>query len=217
MRTQTKKLTAIAMLSALAYIAMAFGRIPVVLFLKYDPKDIIITLGGFLYGPFAAFIMSMVVSFAEMLTVSETGLIGVLMNVISTCSFACTAAVIYKKHRNFKGAAIGLLAGWLTSTAIMMLWNYLIAPLYMTIPRETIAKLLFTAFLPFNLLKGGLNAAITMLIYKPVMKVMRKSNMLPGIEEEPANTKKINISIILVSFFIIATCVMFILVFQKVI
>ena len=77
MQTRTKKLTVLAMLSALAYIVMVIGRIPVVMFLKYDPKDVIITIGGFLYGPMAAFAMSTVVSFAEMVTVSNTGLIGV--------------------------------------------------------------------------------------------------------------------------------------------
>jgi hypothetical protein len=37
------------MLSATAYVVV--GRIPVVLFLKYNPKDIIITLGGLIWGP----------------------------------------------------------------------------------------------------------------------------------------------------------------------
>ena len=31
------------MLAAIAYVVVVVGRIPVVLFLKYDPKDIIIT------------------------------------------------------------------------------------------------------------------------------------------------------------------------------
>ena len=60
----------------------------------------------------------------------------------------------------------------------MMLWNYLIAPIYMGHPREEIAKLLLTAFLPFNLIKGGLNAGLTMLLYKPVVTVLRRSNVI---------------------------------------
>lgn len=57
----------------------------------------------------------------------------------------------------------------------MMVWNYLVAPLYMGVPREEVAKLLLPAFLPFNLLKGGLNAAITMLLYRPVQSVLGRS------------------------------------------
>ena len=48
MNTRTKMLTSTAMLCAIAYIAVAACRIPVVLFLKYDPKDVIITLGKLL-------------------------------------------------------------------------------------------------------------------------------------------------------------------------
>ena len=48
---QTKKLTVLAMLCAVAYVIVALVRIPVVMFLKYEPKDVIIAFGGFLYGP----------------------------------------------------------------------------------------------------------------------------------------------------------------------
>ena len=51
MQTKTKKITVTAMLVALAFGAVAVGRVPLVLFLKYDPKDVIIALGGMLFGP----------------------------------------------------------------------------------------------------------------------------------------------------------------------
>ena len=60
MNERTKKLTTLAMLCALAYVAVAVFRIPVVLFLKYDPKDVIIAIGGFIYGPLPAFVISLV-------------------------------------------------------------------------------------------------------------------------------------------------------------
>ena len=47
---KTKKLVILAMFCAMAYVLMAVGRIPIVLFLKYDPKDIIITIAGVLFG-----------------------------------------------------------------------------------------------------------------------------------------------------------------------
>ena len=40
MNVKAKRITTIAMLCALAYVVMAVGRVPVVLFLKYDPKDV---------------------------------------------------------------------------------------------------------------------------------------------------------------------------------
>lgn len=214
MQTRTKKITVLAMLSALAYIVMVVGRIPVIMFLKYDPKDVIITIVGFLYGPMSAFTMSAVVSFVEMFTVSDTGLIGLVMNIISSCSFACTASFIYKSKRTITRAIIGLIAGWLLTTAIMLLWNYFITPIYMGFTREAVAELLIPAFLPFNLLKGGLNASITMLLYKPIKKALYKSHLMVVSEETAVTTSKVNIGTILVSSFIIITCILLILVFQ---
>ena len=39
MNNNTKKITTMDMLSAIAYVVVVVGRIPVVLFLKYDPED----------------------------------------------------------------------------------------------------------------------------------------------------------------------------------
>lgn len=161
MDSKTKKITTTAMLCAVAYVVVVVGRIPVVLFLKYDPKDIIITLGGLIWGPMTSFIVSVIVSLIEMVTISENGVLGCIMNIISTCSFACTASVIYKKKRTLSGAVAGLVAGSLMMVLVMLLWNYLITPIYMGYPREAVAELLVPAFLPFNLLKAGLNAGFT--------------------------------------------------------
>ena len=60
--SKTKKLTMIGMLCAIAYAVMVVGRVPIVLFLKYDPKDVIITIGGFIFGPFTSFTISFIVS-----------------------------------------------------------------------------------------------------------------------------------------------------------
>lgn len=96
MNNNTKKITTTAMLAAIAYVVVVVGRIPVVLFLKYDPKDIIITLGGLIWGPLTSFIVSVIVSMIEMVTISENGILGCIMNIVSSCSFACTVVVIFK-------------------------------------------------------------------------------------------------------------------------
>ncbi len=178
MNTRVKKLTMIGMLCAVSYIVMVVGRFPVVLFLKYDPKDVVVAIGGFIFGPMTSFLISLIVSLLEMVTVSETGPIGCIMNLLSSCCFACTAAYIYKKNHTIKGAITGLICGCLFTTAVMLLWNYLITPIYMGYPREAVTELLLPAFLPFNLLKGGLNTVITLLIYKPVVTALRKAGFL---------------------------------------
>ena len=67
--------------------------------LKYDPSDVIVTLGGLIWGPMTSLIVSVIVAVTEMITVSDTGIIGCVMNIVSTCSFACTASAVYKRKR----------------------------------------------------------------------------------------------------------------------
>ena len=167
MNTKIKKITTIGMLCAMTYVIMAVGRIPVVLFLKYDPSDVIVTLGGLILGPMTSCIVSVIVATIEMITVSDTGILGCIMNIVQTVSFACTASAIYRKKRTISGAAIGLSVGCVTMVSVMMLWNYLIYPRFtMGYSREAVVELLLPAFLPFNLFKSVLNAAITFLLYK---------------------------------------------------
>lgn len=222
--SNTKKLTTLAMLAALAYLIMVVGRIPMVLFLSYDPKDVIIAIGGFLFGPLEAFAISFVVSLIEMFTVSDTGIIGAVMNLVSTCSFACTAAIIYKKNHTLKGAIIGLLCGVVAMVVVMLLWNYLLTPIYMGYPREAVAAMLPTTFLPFNLIKGGLNAAITMLLYKPVVTTLRKAGLAPSSiarrdSQGSAGAAGFTMSpgVILGSALVLVTCILFALVLAGII
>lgn len=218
-QSRTRRLTVIAMLCALAYAVMVVGRIPVLTvppYLKYDPKDVIIAISGFLFGPLAGVVVIVIVSFFEMITVSETAWIGFIMNVVSSCAFVCPAAVIYKKVHSLKGAVIGLITGWIGMTIVMLLYNYFLTPIFLGIPRAAVAGMLAPVFLPFNLLKGGLSAGITMLLYKPVRIALDKSRLLP--EAKPASSaSKINIGIMLVSLFVVLSGVLLILVYQGII
>ncbi|HPZ22469.1 MAG TPA: ECF transporter S component, partial [Bacillota bacterium] len=65
-------------------------------------------------------------------------------------------------------------------------------------------------FLPFNLIKSGLNAALTMLLYKPVVTALRKRNLVPKRETE-GKKSFFNFGVVLTSLFVIITCILFIL------
>lgn len=212
MKMNTKKLVLLAMLSAMAFLMVALIRIPVVLFLKYEPKDVIITIGGFVLGPMASFVISLVVSLIEMVTISETGPIGAIMNLLSTCAFSCTAAFIYKKHHTLKGAILGLITGSVVTIVTMLLWNYLITPLYMTgTSRADIAGMLIPVFLPFNALKAGFNSALTLALYKPVVTALRKAKL---VEANPGKQSGSKIGIYLLSAALLITCILVLLVMR---
>ena len=187
-KIDTRQLVVLALMAALSYAAVAVFRIPVVLFLKYEPKDCLLAIAGMLYGPLPALLVATVVSLVEMVTISTTGIIGFVMNVLSSALFVCPAAWLYQKKRTLRGALWGLILGALLMSGGMVLWNWLITPLYMGIPRQAVVEMLLPAFLPFNLLKAGLNAALTVLLYKSVVTVLRKAHLTP--EREVVSQEK---------------------------
>ena len=156
--SSTKKLTTIAILSAMAMVLnllIQFPIVPAVSFLSYDPKDIIIVIAGFIYGPMTSFIMSLLCSFLE-IVFRGGNLLDVLMNVISTCTFACVAACIYKYKHSKKGAIIGLVLGTVCCTLSMTLWNYIVTPIYYQMPRSAVVGMLLPGIVPFNFIKCSL-------------------------------------------------------------
>ena len=183
----TRYIAVVAMFSAVSFVAVLVSKaIPNVAgFLSYEPKDAIIVIAGLLYGPLTSVLVSVIVSFIEMISISSTGPYGFLMNVVSTCAFSVPAAWIYSKNRTQKGAMIGLVAGVGVMALVMVLWNYIITPFYMGVPRETVAGMLIPVFLPFNLIKGGLNAALTLLLYKPLVNALRAAHLV-----EPSKSGK---------------------------
>jgi len=213
----TKKLVTLAMLSALAFLlALLFHYFPIpplvpaAPFLKFEPKDVVITIAGFLYGPIAVVPMALVVGLLEM-PLSATWLYGLIMNVASTCAFACTAAGIYKFRRTIGGAAIGLSVGVLATTAVMIPLNYLITPFFMGIPRHAVVAILFIGIGLFNFVKYALVAAITMQLYIPLKAALVKAKLLILPEDLDKKTIKVSITSVVVSLLVVAICILGIL------
>ena len=206
-KVTSRKLTLMAMLAAMAYVAMLITRpLPTVAgFLSYDLKDVVIAIGGFMLGPAAAALITLVVSLIEMVTVSSKGLIGLLMNVLSTAAFVLPPALLYRRDRTLKSAALGLGLGVVAMTAMMLAWNYIVTPMYMGVPRQVVAGMLLPTFLPFNLIKGGLNAGNTMLLYKPLSSALKRLPFMPE-PQTPAAPRKFNPAATLVSAFVVITC-----------
>ena len=213
-----KTLTSLAMLTAVSYVVMILSKmLPQISgFLQLDLKDTVITIGGFVFGPLAAAIISVVVAVVEMFTYSDTGPIGCIMNVLATVSFCCTASFVYKKRHTKGGAIAGLALGTVILTAVMVLWNFLITPIYMKIPRNVVVGMLPTVFLPFNLVKGGLNMALILLIYKPVVTALRRARLIPESADSVRVSSNRNTGFILLALALLATFVTIALVMMEI-
>ena len=215
-----KEVACLGMFIALAYAVMALSKlipINVAGFLTFDFKDFVIAICGFLFGAIPAVIVSIIVSLIEMVTISSTGPIGLLMNVLSTCAFVVPAALFYRSRRKFSNAVIGLLLGIACMAVVMVLWNWLITPLYMGVPRETVVSMLLPVFLPFNLIKGAINAAVTLLIYNPIVTALRKANLVPQSSNKGPKKKGLTLGVTLVSIFVIISLVLVVLAWTGVI
>ena len=207
-----RTMVTLAMLTAVAWVVTYLCKaIPSVIgFLDFEFKSVVICIGGFTLGPAAAVIMSILEPVVEFFTYSGTGPYGLIMNIAATASFCCPACYIYKRRHTMNGAVAGLAVGTVTLTVVMVLWNYLITPLYQGTPREVIAGMLLPVFLPFNLTKGGLNMAATLLLYKPVVTALRRAGLVPP--STGGQSRKFSGGFVLFALALLITFVLFALV-----
>ena len=210
-----KALLAMAMLTALAVAADVFLRIPGIGgFLTYEPKDVILTIGAFIFGPIAGLVMSLIVCLIEMVTISTTGLIGLLMNFLASGVFVGVSAVIYWRKKTMSRAISGLVTGSLSMLVIMLLWNYIMTPIFMGVPREAVLGMFLPLLIPFNLIKAGLNSALILFLYKAVVTALRKSHLIPERESNDGAKKRSNtILTVSISAVLVITLVLVMLIF----
>ena len=130
-------------------------------------------VAGFAYGPAAAAIVS-ILGFAPHLF---TNPLGTIMAVLVSFGFSVTAAFIYKKMRTKKGAALSLILGSVVAIIIAIVGNLIITPLYAPhMHVADVASLILPVLLPFNIIKLALHVVITIIIYKPISKLLHKVN-----------------------------------------
>ena len=180
MNTQTKRntlrLATMGMLAALAVLLVAFVHFPLIPaapLLEYDPADVPILIGTFLYGPWAGLGLAGVVCIVQGLTVSAaSGPIGILMHFLGTGACVLAAGLIYRRWHTYKGAVGALGVSVLVRTAVMCGCNLVFTPLFLGSSVGEVVAMLLPAIIPFNLLYAALNGAVTLLVYKPLSRFL---------------------------------------------
>ena len=163
----------VAISIALVYL-IHFPLFPVVAFLEYDPADIPILIGTFAFGPLAGIVLTFVTSIIQGVTVSAaSGLYGIIMHIIATSTLTFVSGSIYSKKKSKKSAVIGLILGTISMAITMMIANLIITPLFMGVPRSAVWSLM-PFIVGFNIIKAGINGAITFLLYKRISILLHK-------------------------------------------
>ena len=83
----------------------------------------------------------------------------------------------------------------------------------MNTSREAVAGMLLPIFVPFNLLKASINMAITLILYKPIVRVLRRTGLVEPSEKKGTVGKK-NVGLIL-GIVILVLCVVCILLMKN--
>ena len=205
MKEKIRRLTVMGVMAAISIVLVFFIHFPIfpqAPFLEYDPADIPILITALAYGPLDGMSVAVTAAVIQGLTVSaQSGPYGIMMHIISTCSLALTAGFIYRARRDMTGAVAGLSGGVLVSAAIMAGANLIITPLFMGAPVEAVKAMLLPVILPFNLIKGGINAAVTVMAYKPVSVALRSMTGEPH-----GDSAKPKTAVLLSALAVIAVC-----------
>ena len=163
----------VAISVALVYL-IHFPIFPVVSFLEYDPADIPILIGTFAFGPLAGLVLTVVTSVVQGLTVSAgSGLYGILMHVIATGVLVAVSGGIYSRNKTRKTAVIALVCGMAAMAVVMMGANMVITPIFMGVPASAVWDLM-PFIVGFNVIKAGINGAVTFILYKRIANFLRR-------------------------------------------
>jgi len=184
-------MTKIAIFSAVAGVLMLF-KFPIPIapaFMTVDFGDVASLVAGFVLGPISGIITVVMKNIINLiLNGTMTAYVGELSNIIVGSTFVGVASLIYYKNKTRKSAIIGLIVGIIAMTILATLSNYfIIFPIYAKVmhidlegfvefaPKfvKSYKELMVLSVVPFNLIKGTLNAIVTVFIYKKISAYMK--------------------------------------------
>lgn len=160
-------------------------------FLEVHLDEIPALIAGFAYGPFSG-IMVIIVKTIIKLPMTTTMGVGELADLIYSISFIVPAAIIYRMHRNIKGAIISLIVSSLIQTAVASIVTaFIMLDFYVfMMPGLSLEGILamcnkinpninslgwsFVLYvgLPFNLFKDAIVIVITFVLYKHLHRLI---------------------------------------------
>lgn len=175
-----------ALMTAIAILLNHFPEIPIPLpfapWLKLDFSFVPMLLLGFTLGPASA-LMALLATNAVHLLSANTGGVGQLANVLMGLSFLMPPALMYRHRRTMRTAVIGTVIGIVGMVVVGVLSNrFILIPVMLgdKAAEFPMMNYLIQAIVPFNLIKGTINALITFLLYK------RLSHLLKEVEKRCA-------------------------------
>ena len=161
-------------------------------FLEIHLDEVPALIAGFAYGPLSGFIIVLIKTIVK-LPLTNTACVGELADFIYSTAFVIPAALIYKHHRNIKGAIVSLaVATGVQIVVASVVTTYVMLDMYAMFyhfPKVAILSMCQTinpnvkdlglpfmlmVSLPFNALKDAIVIAITFVLYKRLRLLFKK-------------------------------------------
>lgn len=171
-RWSTRVLVTIALLCAISVLLsfVEFPLLPGVAWLSYDASIMPAAVCGFAYGPAAGLACGIISVAAHGILFAD--FTGALMNLLVVIGFILPSALVYKKIHTLKGAIIGLVLGIVFAVIMAVLGNLVVTPAWLGVPLDAVVAMIVPILIPFNLLKGLLNAILTLIVYKAISNLI---------------------------------------------
>lgn len=174
----TLKTAIMAMLTALSIVlvyVIHFPLIPAAPFLEYDAADVPVLIGAMMLGPVPGLVILLAVCLIQAITVSAaSGWIGFMMHFIASSVLVLISSAIYKRKKNIASLVLGLVLGSIAMTVVMIPLNLVFTGIFMGAGTQAVVGMLIPAIIPFNLLKAGINSAITFAVFTPIAGILKK-------------------------------------------
>lgn len=162
-------LIAISIILVVSPLRFPFPTAP---FLVYEPGDVPILVGGFVFGPVAGVLLTVITSIVQSITVAKDGVFGCIMHIFATSALVAISSIIYYRKKTFTRAIVGVIMGSLAMTGVMVVLNLALDPIFYGMTLDAVVKLVFPAILPFNLMKSGINSIVFLLIFRSAGRVL---------------------------------------------
>ena len=168
----TRQLVTMALMCAIGVLLsfVEFPLLPGVTWLKYDASAMPAMVCGFAFGPAAGLAVGVVGAVIHGILMADFS--GAVMNILVVAGFILPAALVYRRSRTFKSGVVGLVLSAITATVMAILGNLVITPMWLGVPLHAVVAMILPILTPFNLIKAGINAVLTLIVYKSISNLI---------------------------------------------
>ena len=174
----TRQLVTMALMCAIGVLLsfVEFPLLPGVTWLKYDASAMPAMVCGFAFGPAAGLAVGVVGAVIHGILMADFS--GAVMNILVVAGFILPAALVYRRSRTFKSGVVGLVLSAITATVMAILGNLVITPMWLGVPLDAVVAMILPILTPFNLIKAGINAVLTLIVYKSISNLITPKKKL---------------------------------------